>query len=88
MCIEIVSTSDQNNVEIEIGYTSTQTHDDRTIKGKHLFAIYFPNVDFLMIKGRHMFAIYVPNADCLMTKGKQMFAIYFPNVDLLMITTL
>ena len=51
MCIEIVYTSDQNNVEIEIVYTSTQTHDFRTIKGKHFFAIYFPNVDLLMIKG-------------------------------------
>ena len=43
---------------IEIVYTSTQTHDFRTIKGKQFFAIYFPNVDLLMIKGKHLFAIF------------------------------
>ena len=47
-----------------------------TIKGKHLFAIYFPNVDFLMIKGKQMFAIYFPNVDILMIKGKHIFAIF------------
>ena len=46
MCIEIVYASDKNNVEIEKVYTSTQTHDFRTIKGKHLFAIYFPSAVF------------------------------------------
>ena len=58
--IEIVYTSDQNNVDIEIVYTygqhnveietvyiSAQTHDFRPIKGKHCFAIYFPNADFV-----------------------------------------
>ena len=70
MCIEIVYTSDQNNVEIEIVYTSGQKmlkskkftllpkYDFRTIKGKHIFAIYFPNADFLMIKGKHLFVIF------------------------------
>ena len=45
MCIEIVYTSDQNNVEIKIVYTFTQTHDFRTIKGKQFFVICFPSGD-------------------------------------------
>ena len=70
MCIEIAYTSDQNNVEIEKVYTSTQTHDFRTIKGKHFLLFLFPNVDCLMIKGKQNFAIYFPNDDLLMIKGK------------------
>ena len=58
-------------------YTSAQIHEFRTIKGKQMFAIYFPNAKFLMIKGKQMFAIYFPNVDILMIKGKQMFAILF-----------
>ena len=58
MCIEIVYTSDQQNVEIEIVYISAQIHDVRTIKEKQLFVIYFPNVDMLMIKGKHCFAMF------------------------------
>ena len=46
------------------------------IKGKQMFAIYFPSVDFLMIKGKQIFAIYFPNVDFLMIKGKQHFAIF------------
>ena len=76
MCIELAYTSDQNKVEIEQVYTSTQTHDFRTIKGKHFFAIYFPNVDFLMIKGKQTFAIYFPNDDLLMIKGRHVFVIF------------
>ena len=68
--IEIVYTSGQTDVEIEKVYTSAQIHDFRTIKGKHSFAIYFPNVDCLMIKGKQFFAIYFPNVDILMIKGK------------------
>ena len=52
--IEIVYASDQKNVEIEIVYTSAQIHDFRTIKRKHTFAVYFPNVDVLMTKGKHL----------------------------------
>ena len=58
MCIEIVYTSDPNNVEIEIVYISAQIHDFRTIKGQQFCAIYFPNVDILMIKGKRTFAIF------------------------------
>ena len=83
MCIEIVYTSDQNNAEIEIVYTSTQTHDFRTIKGKHLFAIYFPNVDCLMVKGKQIVAIYFPNVNFLMIKGKHLFAIFQVLVSIL-----
>ena len=51
--MEIVYTSGQKHIEIEKVYTSAQTHDFRTTKGKHVFAIYFPNNDFLMINGKH-----------------------------------
>ena len=54
----MVYTSGQTNVEIEKVYTSTQIHDLRTIKGKHVVVIYFPNVDLLMIKGKHVFVIF------------------------------
>ena len=55
------------------------------IKGKQMFAIYFPNVDLLMIKGKQIVAIYFPKIVFLMIKGKHIFAIYFPNADFLMI---
>ena len=61
--IEIVYTSGQRNVEIEKVYISAQTHNFRTIKGKHVFATYFPNADLLTIKGKQLFAIDFPNVD-------------------------
>ena len=57
------------NVKIEKVYTSAQMHDFWTIKGKHIFAIYFPNDDLLMIKGKQIFVIYFPNIDFSMIKG-------------------
>ena len=63
--IEKVYTSGQQNVEIEKVYTSAQTHDFRTTKGKHSFAIYFPNVDLLMIKGKRFFVIFQVLANIL-----------------------